>query len=204
VEQLASLLKSVEQSLKLPEIPADGPQLLSELPMRLAFSIVRLGRDDPTERALVEMLKQVEPEYVGMKETMLIPVFGRGRAVSVLPASKMDERSVGGFAQFMCGACSCEVKEMNPGMDLLMAVDWEGIFGPGAAARLTQETPAREGKAVAIPGSLDVSVGRGETLVAVTVNSTSDGRVRAWLLGAAAVMGISALISGIVLLRRRA
>jgi hypothetical protein len=28
-------------------------------------------------------------------------------------------------AQFLIGSCSCQVKEQNPGVDLVMAVDWK-------------------------------------------------------------------------------
>ena len=28
---------------------------------------------------------------------------------------------------YLCGACSCEIKEQNPGIDLLMTADWEPV-----------------------------------------------------------------------------
>ncbi len=31
-------------------------------------------------------------------------------------------------AKFLCGACSCLVKRLNPGVDLLMAADWDAIL----------------------------------------------------------------------------
>jgi hypothetical protein len=30
-------------------------------------------------------------------------------------------------ARYLCGACSCEVKRLNPGADILMSVNWEGL-----------------------------------------------------------------------------
>jgi len=29
---------------------------------------------------------------------------------------------------FLVGPCSCQVKQMNPGVDLLMPVDWDGLI----------------------------------------------------------------------------
>ena len=45
------------------------------------------------------------------------------------------------LTEFLCGACSCQVKEQNPGFDLLLSTNWaEALFGedsdgppPGAA-----------------------------------------------------------------------
>ncbi len=43
---------------------------------------------------------------------------------------------------FLCGECSCEVKELNPGMDLPIAADWPAIFERiGPAADSGPETP---------------------------------------------------------------
>jgi hypothetical protein len=42
-------------------------------------------------------------------------------------------------AKFLCGACSCLVKEQNPGFDLLLTSDWDSIFAAGAP-RLARET----------------------------------------------------------------
>jgi len=30
-------------------------------------------------------------------------------------------------AKFLAGPCSCQVKELNPGIDILMAADWESV-----------------------------------------------------------------------------
>ena len=31
-------------------------------------------------------------------------------------------------SQYLCGECSCEVKDENPGADILLAANWEGIL----------------------------------------------------------------------------
>jgi hypothetical protein len=37
------------------------------------------------------------------------------------------------LTEFLCGACSCQVKEQNPGFDLLLTTDWNrALFGEDA------------------------------------------------------------------------
>src|SRR5436189_5912356 len=75
---LQTELPRLEQSLKLPPHAADDPPLLSEAPVRVAFSVLRLSRSAPAEAALVRMLLNSE---TGLEGPIVFPVFGRGRAL---------------------------------------------------------------------------------------------------------------------------
>ena len=91
------------------------------------FSTVSLSRTDPNERALLSMIMHSEPdldEYV--KEPMAVPVFGRGRALYTLIGEGINADNIREAAAFLTGPCGCEIKMMNPGVDLLMAVNWDG------------------------------------------------------------------------------
>ncbi|HVR83133.1 MAG TPA: hypothetical protein VMU54_02400, partial [Planctomycetota bacterium] len=59
-ELLGKELSRLEQSLKLPAHHPDDPPLLSDLPVKVAFSVLRLSRTEPTERPLVSMLLRSE------------------------------------------------------------------------------------------------------------------------------------------------
>lgn len=141
VAVLEQALQAAQSELKLPEgvvtpaqldepgrkgSPADV--LHSDLPLRLAFSVLRLGRDDPAEAVLRAMLMKVEPDlgdYAG--EPMVFAVFGRGRALEPLIGRGIHPDNIREAASYLCGACSCEIKEQNPGMDLLLAADWTPV-----------------------------------------------------------------------------
>lgn len=141
VAVLEQALQAAQSELKLPEgvvtpaqldepgrkgSPADV--LHSDLPLRLAFSVLRLGRDDPAEAVLRAMLMKVEPdlaEYAG--EPMVFAVFGRGRALEPLIGRGIHADNIREAASYLCGACSCEIKEQNPGMDLLLTADWAPV-----------------------------------------------------------------------------
>ena len=45
---------------------------------------------------------------------------------------------------FLLGACSCEVKRMNPGWDLLLRADWDEGLAAAEQARLAAATAAGE------------------------------------------------------------
>jgi hypothetical protein len=163
---LEEVLPALQSELKLPEgvlTPAqlDEPGhkanpadvLHSDLPLRLAFSVLRLSRDDPAEVVLRAMLMKVEPDladYAG--EPMVFAVFGRGRALEPLIGRGIHADNLREAATYLCGACSCEIKEQNPGMDLLLAADWAPVAQAPKPEPVRVEpeasapSPMREGK----------------------------------------------------------
>jgi hypothetical protein len=65
-----------------------------------------------------------------MKSPVAVPVFGRGRALCALPGEQITPPVLKEAIAFLTGSCSCEVKELNPGLDLLMTANWaEAVEG---------------------------------------------------------------------------
>jgi hypothetical protein len=92
------------------------------------FPIMTLSRDDPAEYILIETLMKSESdlnEHTG--EPMVFPVFGRGRSLGCLFGEYITKKHIDEATTFLSGACSCEVKAMNPGVDLLMAAPWDYV-----------------------------------------------------------------------------
>jgi hypothetical protein len=143
---LARELPPLEKSLKLPEHADGDPPLLSDLPLRVSFSTLKLRRDDPAERFLVDMLLQSEPDLVTPAKPTVFPVFGRGRALWALVGAGINKDQIEKTGAFLVGACSCIVKEENPGVDLLVTMDWEGALAVEhplpAVIAVTAEPPA--------------------------------------------------------------
>lgn len=123
--------KSLSQEVELPDgIGLPGSELYSDVPLLLNFNVVELDRSDKQESILTDLVKALDPEAYEKGEPILVPIFGRGRALEVIPASRVDEGLIGDLTAFLCGACSCQVKERNPGFDLLMVADWQQqLFG---------------------------------------------------------------------------
>lgn len=141
--KLQSSLKAVTSQLKLPDgvttqeeaLRAESAGrhenadvLLTDLPLKIEFSILRISRADAREAVLTAMLMRLEPDLGDfIHEPMVFPVFGRGRALEPLIGKGIRESNVLQTASYLCGACSCEIKERNPGMDLLIAADWSTL-----------------------------------------------------------------------------
>jgi len=136
-EQLSTMLsaelKQLEAKLELPPSAPDDPAPRSALPLRIAFSVLHLPAKAPGEDLFRRMLLHEESTAAG--EPIVVPVFGRGRALAALSSAELSPKIVRQAATFLCGACSCEVKELNPGKDLLMALNWDvGLSAPAEKA----------------------------------------------------------------------
>ncbi len=94
-------------------------------PVRLTFPLRRVSRTDPAERMLIELLLSSESGLRGLQEPIVFPIFGRGIVLYALAGAGINGANIRTAVEFMTGACSCEVKAQNPGIDLLMATDWE-------------------------------------------------------------------------------
>jgi len=130
---LAAELKKMEATLELPPPAPDDPQLRSTLPVRLAFSVARISRDDPAEQMLVRILLGGEKPAAAASGPIACPIFGRGRMLAALSQKELGPKLIAQACAFVCGACSCEVKDLSPGRDLLLAANWNSIFASPAA-----------------------------------------------------------------------
>lgn len=130
VEMLTHELDRLGDELPLPEgIGLPGSEVYSDVPLTLRFSVVTAGMGDPAERFLETSLRQFAPPSAA-RQPIVVPVYGRGRALAVLPLAEIDVASIEDLSRFLSGPCSCQVKEQNPGFDLPLAVDWEArLFG---------------------------------------------------------------------------
>ena len=93
--------------------------------LRLDFSIVTVGRDDPNERFFVEMLLGSESDLEELDQPMAFPVIGRGRVLYALVGQGIYKDTIEMACKFVVGPCSCQVKDQNPGFDLLLNADWD-------------------------------------------------------------------------------
>jgi hypothetical protein len=124
-EMLAKRIKFLESAAQLPVIdPTDPSSRLGPGPvLKVKFSILRVKRTDPLEGPFIAMVSG--PKHANTKETLLAPVFARGRVLGAWTAKELDAERLDEACLFLLGACSCQVKRANPGWDLLLAMDWD-------------------------------------------------------------------------------
>jgi len=105
------------------ETPDEYPDTPAE-PLKVAA--MKVSRTDPAEKWLVRMLLVVEPDlHEFPKDTMIFAAYGRGRVMPPYLGKGINTDNLFDCVAFLAGACSCMVKEQNPGVDLLMQWDWE-------------------------------------------------------------------------------
>ena len=126
-------LKSPKPRLALPK-----KQKLPQL--RLSFSMLRVSRADPAEKVLVEMLLSSEKGLRDATGPILFPIFGRGRVIGALVDRGINETNITECAEFLTGSCSCQVKNLSPGLDMLISTDWETATKPAATTRPSDKT----------------------------------------------------------------
>ena len=155
---LATSLRQADQDIRLPaEVnPNDATydqSLASNIALRRHFSVVEVPGNGPEADLLRGTLHTLATNLTS--GPVAVPVFGRARALSVLMADTLTQESILDVCGFLCGACSCMVKAMNPGVDLFVPIDWDAVITgttpvdeilpplvvPAATARLDEKRP---------------------------------------------------------------
>lgn len=136
-DQVTALLREklpeVQASLKLPhELDPDDTTydmpMQSDVDLRIEFSLLTLDLNDPQESVLAGLLRGSMSEGLDAYLPGLIPVFGRGRALAFLPDDVIGPEAIEEICSFVTGPCSCQIKQQNPGVDLFIPVDWDGLI----------------------------------------------------------------------------
>jgi hypothetical protein len=137
-EAAAKLLKTrlgeLEKTLVLPKLdPSDPSEGRSVPEERVAFSILRLARNDAGEEILIRMLLDSEEDLRELQSPLVFPVFGRGRILYALAGPGINAETIAEACAFLIGPCSCVVKAENPGFDLLMSCAWDNFVRTGSS-----------------------------------------------------------------------
>ncbi len=123
---LEKRLRYLEQVAQIPAIdPSDPTSQLGPGPaLRVKFSVLRIRSGDEAEQPFTAMLAGPNGSMENANGPWLALVFGRGRVLGAWPAEGFGDEQIDEASLFLLAACSCEVKRMNPGWDLLLNADW--------------------------------------------------------------------------------
>lgn len=143
-------LAKVQREWQPPE-PRPGEALADNaLPSAVRFSVLRVSRRADQEFLLVRLLLGLDESLQQAKGPIVFPTFGRGRVLGGLAGKQLTEDVVAEACEFLTGACSCQIKEENPGTDLLLSADWSTIAEsqtanplPTAIVPAPEDSPAR-------------------------------------------------------------
>ncbi|MEM8735515.1 MAG: hypothetical protein AAGG44_14875 [Planctomycetota bacterium] len=162
-EAMKILEKQLAEDAKWLELPSAEdlevkPELLAQckIPLQISFSIVELDRSSEEEAFLLQTLLNSEDDLVSFDQPLAFPVFGQGRVLYCLVGKGIAPDTIRTASSFMAGPCSCQVKNQNPGFDLLLAGDWKSALGDVLISEPI-ETPSGEALA---PKLLTIPPGR--------------------------------------------
>ncbi len=104
------------------------------------LGVIKVNSADPAEKWFVQSLLLLEPDLAASQEPRLFLIYGRGRALFSSLGKGIHRDNLIMDVEFISGACSCTVKEQNPGVDLLMRYDWDTV-----AKALSEKFGSEEG-----------------------------------------------------------
>ncbi len=198
-ELLDERLRHLASILQLPKLDAqdiaNGLVSTGQEGLRLEFSTLRIARDDPREQMFIRILLGAEADLADAKGPLVIPVFGQGRALFALVGDGIKNETIDKAATFLIGKCSCEVKEQNPGFDLLLAADWKALLAAQNAGIPDLPTMAELTKSA--PVTVTISAGNPPAKT-----SPANAAPRTMGMPLAIAMGITVLVVSAFALRR--
>ncbi len=127
-----TILKGIQTSVKTLKLPAavyakDENTLsgTTASEWKVSFDTLSLSHNDKKEIPFITMMLKSQPSLLKkLKEPIAFVFYGRCRILKGIPASELTEKSVVEANSFLLDSCQCEVKEQNPGSDMLIKYDW--------------------------------------------------------------------------------
>jgi hypothetical protein len=202
---LEARLKHLASILELPKLDAqdiaNGLVSTGQEGLRLEFSMLRLSHGDAREQALIHMLLGAEEDLAEAKGPIVVPVFGQGRALYALVGDGIKHETIDKSATFLIGKCSCEVKEQNPGFDLLLTADWKTLIKAQAAGIPDLPTMAELTKSAPVTVTISGSNPSAESDTKAGLENTPP-RPRTVPIPLVLGLGFAALLAALLALRR--
>lgn len=137
---LVDEVRSGKVSLYVSPTEADDAEEGEEAKGNTDLGFIQIDRNNEEEKWFVRSLLAMEPELDKEERPMVFLVYGRARALLPYIGKGITRENLLREIEFVSGACSCTVKEQNPGVDLLVRYDWES-----AAAMLAEKFGSEEG-----------------------------------------------------------
>jgi hypothetical protein len=93
---------------------------------RLEIGFLKADRSDEAEQWLVRSLVAMEDDLAELADQpMVFFCYGRGRAMPPYVGKGVNPENLAAEIQFLASACSCFVKDQNPGADMLIRWNWD-------------------------------------------------------------------------------
>jgi len=95
----------------------------------LNFSIKKVSRKNPAEQIFINMLLGTESDLSDYQIPLVFPVFGQGRSLYALVGAGINKNTIEKACRSLVDWCSCEIKALHQGVDLLFLAQWSKRAG---------------------------------------------------------------------------
>ena len=126
-------LKTMNEEFKLPGAPEDTENdeesaVYDTNNLKIKFSFMRVSRKSIADQAFIETIINSEEDLKDVKTPIVFPVYGRARALYGFYGPGINAENLKDAGRFLTGECSCEIKALNPGIDMLVPVPWDAFI----------------------------------------------------------------------------
>ena len=132
-DRLKQELEALSTKIKIPTTGMDidgNPIEVDDFQnVDLNFSIKKVSRRNPSEKIFVDMLFGTESDLSEYRVPLVFPVFGQGRSLYALVGAGINKNTIEKACQSLVDWCSCEIKALHQGVDLLFLAKWSEKAG---------------------------------------------------------------------------
>jgi len=121
LDRLAETIKIPDSGMDISGKPIVKPEFSNQ---PVSFSSLSLSRDNPAEKIFVSQLLGTESDLAEYRTPLVFPVFGQGRSLYALVGNGIKYHTLEKACLALVAWCSCEIKAMHHGVDLLFSTDW--------------------------------------------------------------------------------
>jgi len=157
-------LQTAEKEFVLPELDAtDYERHVSadaKVDLKLSFRHIAVTTDDARDPAAMDLLLNRAPSLDLKDGPIAFAFFGRGRVIGPIPHEYIKSDVINDVNLYLVSACSCQVKQDNPGWDMLFAVAWDELISGEltlAEAMPPLSTPAAAASLSVVPVPIDAA-----------------------------------------------
>jgi hypothetical protein len=107
----------------------------------VTFAIVRAKKGKFESKLLRNNVIPLMNESLSQTEPLIVPIFGKARALTVISGEKLSETAITNVAYYVTGSCSCEIKTQNPGIDLFIPLSWDSEIAAMEQNKVSDKLP---------------------------------------------------------------
>jgi hypothetical protein len=122
--ELADLSKKLRIPTSALDINGNPIEIDDFKEVEIQFSLRKISRQNQQEQIFIKMLLGTESDLTEYQLPLAFPIFGQGRSLYALVGAGITRKNIGRACRSLVDWCSCEIKALHQGVDLLFLSNW--------------------------------------------------------------------------------